>query len=75
MPGFEKREQVLSWEIGDASDLKQAIEAAENHVNAEDGDAYLSFVLMTQANTNVDFCKLMKITMTDDSVVYELELS
>jgi predicted nicotinamide N-methyase len=63
-----------TWPICDCSDIVTAIEAAQEIVDAEGDDAWLSFALMTKAYENVYEIKLVKIDLSD-SFAYELELS
>ena len=68
------RETLSIWNITDASDMSEAIEEAYQIVMEMDKDGYLSFLVMTEANKNVDKVSLIKIDLSD-SFAYELELS
>lgn len=69
------RTVLETWSVNDASDMFHAIEEAQELVEAEGEDAYLSFILnMAEKGSNVDRVKLIKVDLTD-SFAYELELS
>jgi hypothetical protein len=68
------RKILETWAITDAGDMQAAIAEAQELVAAEGSDAYLSFLVMTKADSNVDEVRLVKIDLTD-SFAYELELA
>lgn len=68
------RKVLDSWDIYDVGDMINAIEAAQDMINAIP-DGYLSFLYMRKGDKNVDNVKLIEITLSDKSLAYELELS